>query len=132
MKTLIRLIALCFAFAIAAAPVAVHAQDKTSPAKAEKSTKTKAAPKVDINSATAEQLMKLPDVDAETADRIIASRPYSSKAQLKNKNILTEAAYNKITDQIIARQPKKDGDAAKGDGKEKGKGKGKAKDKAAK
>lgn len=129
MKTLLKYVALGFAFALAAAPVVVHAQDKT-PAKAEKAAKPKAAAKIDVNSATAADLAKLPGVDADTANRIIAGRPYGNKAQLKSKNVVSDEVYKKITDQIVAKKPKKEGDAAKPKGG--GKDKDKTKDKAAK
>ncbi len=60
--------------------------------------------RVDINSASKQELMKLPYVDEATADKIIAGRPYLSKAQLVSKNIIGMGPYQTITDQIIAKQ----------------------------
>jgi DNA uptake protein ComE-like DNA-binding protein len=53
-----------------------------------------------LNSATAEELMKLPGVDQSMADKIIADRPYTSKSQLVSKKIMTHAEYAKISSRV--------------------------------
>src|SRR5690348_2844890 len=42
---------------------------------------------VDINAASKTQLMSLPGVRAQTADRIIAGRPYNDKSELISRKI---------------------------------------------
>ena len=59
---------------------------------------------VDINSATETQLKALPGIGDAYAAKIIAGRPYAKKDQLKAKNIIPAATYDKIQAQIIARQ----------------------------
>jgi competence protein ComEA len=98
------------------ASVSVAAESKTAapgeaagtPKATEKSAKAKkpAAPVefVDINSASRAQLKKIPGIGNAEADRIIAGRPYLSKAHLVTRNIITGAHYAQIKDQIIARQ----------------------------
>jgi DNA uptake protein ComE-like DNA-binding protein len=78
----------------------------STPAKGStKSTATKASAsssKLDINSATADQLKALPGIDAATAQKIIAGRPYHGKNDLVSKNIISKTEYDTIKDQIIA------------------------------
>jgi DNA uptake protein ComE-like DNA-binding protein len=63
-----------------------------------------AAPLVDINSASAEDLDKLPGIGKSRADAIIKGRPYKGKDDLVNKKILTPGVYNGIKGKIIAKQ----------------------------
>jgi len=118
-----------FAFVVAlAAPLALaqgstpsatpSATPAAEPAKAEKAMKTEKAvrhakaekaeaattAKTDINSATKEELMKLPGVGDATADKIIAGRPYKTKADLSSKKIVGVKAYAKLRGMIIAKQ----------------------------
>jgi competence protein ComEA len=63
---------------------------------------------VDINSASAAELKKLPGIGDAQAAKIIANRPYGSKAWLVGHKILAEDKYPAIKDLIIAKQPNKD------------------------
>ncbi|WP_438275379.1 ComEA family DNA-binding protein, partial [Nitrobacter sp.] len=64
------------------------------------------AAKLDINTATKEELMAFKGIGDKYSDKIIAGRPYAKKDQLVSKKILPEATYKKISSQIIASQPK--------------------------
>ena len=59
---------------------------------------------VDINSASAEELDKLPGVGPARAKAIISHRPYFGKDDLVNKKIIPSNVYAQIKDKIIARQ----------------------------
>lgn len=61
---------------------------------------------VDINSASRAELMKLPGVSAADADRIVAGRPYLSKAHLVTRNVIPAAQYQAIRSRIMAVQPR--------------------------
>jgi competence protein ComEA len=59
---------------------------------------------VDINSASAEELDKLPGIGPARAKAIIANRPYSGKDDLTQRKIIPPNVYSQIKDKIIARQ----------------------------
>lgn len=58
---------------------------------------------VDINKATKDQIAKLPGIDTDTADRVIAARPYQTTHQLVSKRIISPEEYGRIRDRIVAR-----------------------------
>jgi len=82
----------------------MKAEKSARHAKAEKAENATMA-KIDINSATKEELMKLPGVGDAIADKIIAGRPYKTKAELTSKKIVGPKAYSKIRAKVIATQP---------------------------
>jgi DNA uptake protein ComE-like DNA-binding protein len=63
-----------------------------------------AAELVDINSASRQQLKRLPGIGDAEADRIVAGRPYLSKADLVGSKVLPAGTYVSIKRQIIAKQ----------------------------
>jgi len=67
-------------------------------------TKAPASKLIDINSATVEQLKTLPGINDGLAQKIVEGRPYRVKTDLVRKNIIPQAAYNKIAGLVIARQ----------------------------
>jgi DNA uptake protein ComE-like DNA-binding protein len=59
---------------------------------------------IDINHASKEDLKTLPGIGDAYANAIIRNRPYKNKAQLKSRNVVPDATYNRIKDKIIAKQ----------------------------
>lgn len=69
------------------------------------SSSSKKTPKIDVNTASREQLMTLPGITGESADKIIASRPYKNMNELETKNAVTKAEYDKIKGHITTAKP---------------------------
>jgi|SRR4051794_36564358 DNA uptake protein ComE-like DNA-binding protein len=59
---------------------------------------------LDLNAASKEQLSTLPGITDQTADRIIAARPYSTSRDLVSRHILSESQFGKISDRITAKK----------------------------
>lgn len=58
--------------------------------------------RVDINTASVDQLMKVPGMTRTWAGRIIRFRPYRMKNDLVDRGVVTSQVYDRIKDYIIA------------------------------
>ncbi|MBA4175963.1 MAG: hypothetical protein C0505_05300 [Leptothrix sp. (in: Bacteria)] len=76
----------------------------TTQAASPKAAAKPAAKLVDINSASRAQLKTLPGIGDAEADRIVAARPYPSKAKLAADKVLSPEAYAALKGRIVAVQ----------------------------
>ena len=98
---------------VLASPSAVAAAEGSAPSKAVVAAPVRAAtaaakqgaakPKpVDINNASVEQLARVPGLDKAHAMKIVASRPYPTRAWLVTKGILSETKYAEVKGYLVA------------------------------
>jgi DNA uptake protein ComE-like DNA-binding protein len=116
-RMIVWLVAVTFALTSLTPPLAVAQTTKpaspstTAPAapakpatpKDAKTTAKKAEP-LDLNSATEAELKALPGVSDAYAKKIVENRPYKRKDELVQKKIVPQATYDKIKNQVVAKQ----------------------------
>ncbi len=94
--------------ALLAAPVFAQTTSPSTTSRpgatAPSATQTQRQELVDINSASAQQLDKLPGIGPARAQAIIANRPYKGKDELAQRKIVPPNVYDQIKDKIVARQ----------------------------
>jgi DNA uptake protein ComE-like DNA-binding protein len=94
--------ALAFGLVLAASLFGQSAASSKSAPKAAAADQKSAT--IDINHASVAELKSLPGIGDAYANAIVKHRPYANKTQLRSRNVLPLSTYNKIKDQVIAKQ----------------------------
>ena len=102
-------IALLFAAGVVGTPAALAQTPKAAPPTAAPPAKSDTAKpaakeKLDINRASVDDLKGIPGIGDAYAKKIVDGRPYKRKDELVQKKIIPQATYDKIKDDIIAKQ----------------------------
>jgi competence protein ComEA len=58
---------------------------------------------LDLNHATKDQLLALPGITRDDADRVIDRRPYGSPGQLVTRHVVSKSEYDRISDRVTAK-----------------------------
>ena len=89
-----------FGYAQAAGTASDASKTSTTSAKSKKTTSKSA--RLDINTASKEDLSQLPGIGDALSQKIIDGRPYNAKNDLVRRKIIPQSTYDGIKDQIIA------------------------------
>jgi competence protein ComEA len=78
----------------------------TAGTKKEAAAKAAEMSKVDLNTGSKEDLMKVPGIGDATAEKIMAGRPWKMKSDLVKKGVMNSALYKKASPYMIAKAGK--------------------------
>ena len=79
---------------------------KTRKSSTASDTSSKTSGKLDLNTATKDQLTSLPGITDADAQKILDGRPYRAKNQLLSKGIISKDEYAKVKGQIVPHRSK--------------------------
>jgi competence protein ComEA len=111
------IVAAIFAGALIGSPIGVFAADTTTktpadtkaPAETKKPAQTKKstakADRLDVNTASLDQLKAIRGLDEAQAKKIVEGRPYKRRGELLSRKIVTQETYDKIKDRVSTRAP---------------------------
>jgi DNA uptake protein ComE-like DNA-binding protein len=98
-----RTLVVVLAFGFCLGVLGCSAEKDTKPAAKAVVTQSKSS-LIDINSATAAELIAIKGIGEARAKAIIKGRPYARKDELVQRKIVPQSVYDDIKDQIIAKQ----------------------------
>jgi len=105
-KLIAQIAVLIFALSLVNGMAAAQTTPGSSTAGSAMSAAKSMADKLDINTATLDQLKELPGIGDAYSQKIVAGRPYRAKNELVQKKIIPQSVYDKIKDMIVAKQSK--------------------------
>jgi len=105
-KLIAQIAVLIFALSLVNGSAAAQTTSGSNAAGSAMSAAKSMADKLDINTATLDQLKELPGIGDAYSQKIVAGRPYRAKNELVQKKIIPQGVYDKIKDMIIAKQSK--------------------------
>ena len=97
------IVAVLFALGVSAAP-AVAQKDAPKAGASSSTAKQMPKEKIDLNTASAEELQKLPGIGEALSKKIVENRPYKRKDELVQKKVIPAPTYDKIKDHVVAKQ----------------------------
>jgi hypothetical protein len=104
-QSFFRVVLLSLCVMLVNTPWALPQTAQTSSSQSQKSkVSPNRSPKIDVNSASKDELDTIPGIGEAYAQKIIDGRPYKSKSDLVSKGVLPSSTYDKIKDQITARR----------------------------
>jgi len=89
---------------LSSAACADSGQNQITNNRAQQAAAAKVADLLDINTASREDLEKLPGIGPAYAQKIVRGRPYGRKDELVSRKIVPQGTYDKVRDKIIAKQ----------------------------
>ena len=104
MKTMMRLLAVVLTLMLGLALAGCEAEKDPPKARAKPAATQPKTDRIDINRASADELMTLKGIGEARSKAIIKNRPYARKDELVQKKIIPQSVYDEISDQIIAKQ----------------------------
>ncbi len=98
------ILAVCLAFGLTA--VLGFAQSGAPQTAAKSKSIPPPEARIDINHASADELLKVPGMTPSWAGRIVRFRPYRTKQDLLDRGVLPSDIYDRIKDYVIAHRDK--------------------------